>query len=84
MASAAGVKLPEQERMCADRRGSGTTFFRHAELNKLGIPVLAAIYGDKLSRRRLSGYFSELFFSTQDCNIAVGGAGIVSGMSQGL
>ncbi len=40
-----GVKLPEQEEVYANRRGNGTTFFRHAELAKLGIPIIAGIYG---------------------------------------
>ncbi|MDO9109782.1 MAG: carboxyl transferase domain-containing protein, partial [Desulfatirhabdiaceae bacterium] len=37
-----GVKLTNQEKFYAGRRGGGTTFFRHAELEQLGIPVLAA------------------------------------------
>jgi len=40
-----GVKLPDQEKFYADRRGSGAPFFRHAELEQAGIPVLAGIYG---------------------------------------
>jgi glutaconyl-CoA decarboxylase len=40
-----GVKLTEQEEVYANRRGNGTTFFRHAELEKLGVPILAGIYG---------------------------------------
>jgi len=45
LVNCSGVKLPEQEKVYANRRGNGTTFFRHAELEKLGIPVLAGIYG---------------------------------------
>ena len=37
-----GVKLPEQEEVYADRRGNGTTFFRHAELAIIGIPSVAS------------------------------------------
>ncbi|MFH1090225.1 MAG: carboxyl transferase domain-containing protein, partial [Pseudomonadota bacterium] len=40
-----GVKLTQQEEVYPDRRGNGTPFFRHAELEKLGLPVLAGIYG---------------------------------------
>ncbi|MDP6180978.1 MAG: carboxyl transferase domain-containing protein, partial [Desulfatiglandales bacterium] len=40
-----GVKLTEQQEVYADRRGNGATFFRHAELEKLGVPILAGIYG---------------------------------------
>ncbi len=35
------MKLPDQEKFYADRRGSGTCFYRHAELEQAGIPVLA-------------------------------------------
>ncbi len=45
LVNCSGVKLPEQEKFYADRRGSGTTFFRHAELEQAGIPILAGIYG---------------------------------------
>ncbi len=76
-----GVKLPEQERMYANRHGSGTTFFRHAELNKLGIPVLAAIYGTNPAGGGYQGISPTLLLAHKDANIAVGGAGIVSGMA---
>ena len=81
LVNCSGVKLPEQEKMYADRRGSGTTFFRHAELNKLGIPVLAAIYGTNPAGGGYQGISPTLLLAHKDCNIAVGGAGIVSGMS---
>jgi glutaconyl-CoA decarboxylase len=81
LVNCSGVKLPEQETMYADRRGSGTTFFRHAELNKLGIPVLAAIYGTNPAGGGYQGISPTLLLAHKDCNIAVGGAGIVSGMS---
>src|SRR3990172_3811710 len=32
LVNCSGVKLPDQEKFYADRRGSGTCFFRHAEL----------------------------------------------------
>ncbi|MEJ2286271.1 MAG: carboxyl transferase domain-containing protein, partial [Desulfobacterales bacterium] len=38
LVNCSGVKLTEQEKFYAGRRGSGTTFFRHAELNQDGIP----------------------------------------------
>ena len=40
-----GAKLMEQERLYPNRRGSGTPFFRHAELQKLGVPIIVGIYG---------------------------------------
>ncbi len=81
LVNCSGVKLTEQEKVYADRRGSGTTFFRHAELNKLGIPVLAAIYGTNPAGGGYQGISPTLLLAHKDCNIAVGGAGIVSGMA---
>ncbi len=81
LVNCSGVKLPEQERMYANRHGSGTTFFRHAELNKLGIPVLAAIYGTNPAGGGYQGISPTLLLAHKDANIAVGGAGIVSGMA---
>ncbi len=45
LVNCSGVKLPEQEKVYAGRRGNGAPFFRHAELERLGIPVLAGIWG---------------------------------------
>jgi glutaconyl-CoA decarboxylase subunit alpha len=81
LVNCSGVKLPEQEKVYANRRGSGTTFFRHAELNKLGIPVLAVIYGTNPAGGGYQGISPTLLLAHKDCNIAVGGAGIVSGMA---
>ncbi len=81
LVNCSGVKLPEQETMYANRHGSGTTFFRHAELNKLGIPVLAAIYGTNPAGGGYQGISPTLLLAHKDANIAVGGAGIVSGMA---
>jgi glutaconyl-CoA decarboxylase len=81
LVNCSGVKLMEQEKVYANRRGSGTTFFRHAELNKLGIPVLAAIYGTNPAGGGYQGISPTLLLAHKDCNIAVGGAGIVSGMA---
>ncbi|MFW5937005.1 MAG: carboxyl transferase domain-containing protein, partial [Desulfosalsimonas sp.] len=76
-----GVKLPEQEKFYAGRRCSGTTFFRHAELEQMGIPILAGIYGTNPAGGGYQGISPTVLFAHQNCNIAVGGAGIVSGMS---
>jgi glutaconyl-CoA decarboxylase len=76
-----GVKLPEQEKFYAGRRCSGTTFFRHAELEQMGIPILAGIYGTNPAGGGYQAASPTILFAHQNCNIAVGGAGIVSGMS---
>ncbi|MCF8029758.1 MAG: hypothetical protein K9K39_02555 [Desulfohalobiaceae bacterium] len=76
-----GVKLTEQEKFYGGRRGSGTTFFRHAELEQMGLPVLAGIYGTNPAGGGYQGVSPTILFAHKDSNIAVGGAGIVSGMS---
>ncbi len=81
LVNCSGVKLTEQEKFYADRRGSGTTFFRHAELNQEGIPVLAGIYGTNPAGGGYQGISPTILFAHKDCNIAVGGGGILSGMS---
>ena len=81
LVNCSGVKLPEQEKVYADRRGGGTTFFRHAELEKLGIPVLAGIYGTNPAGGGYQGISPTILLAHKNCNIAVGGGGIVSGMS---
>lgn len=81
LVNCSGVKLTEQQEVYPDRRGGGTTFFRHAELEKLGIPVLAAIYGTNPAGGGYHGISPTILLAHKDCNIAVGGGGIVSGMS---
>lgn len=76
-----GVKLAEQEKVYAGSRGNGATFFRHAELNQLGIPVLNAIYGTNPAGGGYHGISPTILLAHKDANIAVGGAGIVGGMS---
>ncbi|AFM25295.1 acyl-CoA carboxylase subunit beta [Desulfomonile tiedjei] len=81
LVNCSGVKLTEQEEVYPDRRGGGTTFFRHAELEKLGIPVIAGIYGTNPAGGGYHGISPTILLAHKDCNIAVGGGGIVSGMS---
>ncbi len=81
LVNCSGVKLTEQEKFYAGRRGSGTTFFRHAELEQLGIPILAGIYGTNPAGGGYQGISPTILFAHKNCNIAVGGGGILSGMS---
>ena len=81
LVNCSGVKLTAQQEVYPDRRGGGTTFFRHAELEKLGIPVLAGIYGTNPAGGGYHGISPTILLAHKDCNIAVGGGGIVSGMS---
>ena len=59
----------------------GTTFVRHAELEQAGIPILAGIYGTNPAGGGYQAISPTILIAHKDANIAVGGAGIVSGMS---
>lgn len=80
LVNCSGVKLTEQHLVYPNRRGGGTTFFRHAELQKLGIPILAAIYGTNPAGGGYQAISPTVLFAHKDANMAVGGGGIVSGM----
>jgi len=81
LVNCSGAKLTEQEKFYANRRGAGTPFFRHAELEQLGIPVLAGIYGTNPAGGGYQSISPTILFAHKDSNIAVGGVGIVSGMA---
>lgn len=81
LVNCSGVKLPEQERFYAGRRGGGTTFFRNAELQQAGIPVIAGIYGSNPAGGGYHSISPTILLAHKDANIAVGGVAIVSGMS---
>ncbi len=81
MTNCSGVKLMEQETVYAGRRSSGAPFFRHAELNQLGIPILNAIYGTNPAGGGYQGISPTILLAHDKANIAVGGAGIVGGMN---
>jgi glutaconyl-CoA decarboxylase len=81
LVNCSGVKLPEQQEVYADRRGNGTTFFRHAELEKLGIPIIAGIYGTNPAGGGYQAISPTYLIAHKDANMAVGGGGIVGGMS---
>ena len=76
-----GVKLMEQEVVYAGRRSGGAPFYRHADLNHLGIPVLNAIYGTNPAGGGYHGISPTILIAHAGANIAVGGAGIVGGMN---
>jgi glutaconyl-CoA decarboxylase len=81
LVNCSGVKMTEQDEVYPDRRGNGATFFRHAELEKLGIPVLAGIYGTNPAGGGYQSISPTVLFAHRKANMAVGGGGIVSGMS---
>jgi glutaconyl-CoA decarboxylase len=81
LVNCSGVKLPDQEKFYADRRGGGTPFYRHAELEQEGIPIIAGIYGTNPAGGGYQAISPTILLAQKDANLAVGGAGIVSGMS---
>jgi glutaconyl-CoA decarboxylase subunit alpha len=81
LVNCSGVKLTQQDEVYADRRGHGATFFRHAELEKLGVPILAGIYGTNPAGGGYQSISPTVLFAHKNANMAVGGGGIVSGMS---
>lgn len=81
LTNCSGVKLMEQETVYAGRRSSGAPFYRHADLNHLGIPILNAIYGTNPAGGGYQGISPTILLAHEGANIAVGGAGIVGGMN---
>jgi len=81
LVNCSGVKLTQQDEVYPDRRGGGTMFFRHAELEKLGVPVVAGIYGTNPAGGGYQSISPTILFAHKNANMAVGGGGIVSGMS---
>lgn len=76
-----GVKLDEQEKVYANRRGGGTPFYRNAELQQLGIPVIVGIYGTNPAGGGYHSISPTILIAHEEANMAVGGAGIVGGMN---
>jgi glutaconyl-CoA decarboxylase len=76
-----GVKFDEQDKVYPNRRGGGTPFFRNAELEKLGIPVIVGIYGTNPAGGGYHSISPTILIAHQDANMAVGGAGILGGMN---
>ena len=77
----AGVDFPYQDKVYPNRRGGGTPFFRNAELNQLGIPVIVGIYGTNPAGGGDHSISPTILIAHSQANMAVGGAGILSGMN---
>jgi len=76
-----GVKLDEQEKVYAGRVTGGTPFYRHADLQQLGIPIIVGIYGTNPAGGGYHSISPTILIAHENANMAVGGAGIVGGMS---
>ncbi len=76
-----GVKLTEQDKVYAGRRSGGRTFFRHGELIQRGVPVIVGMYGTNPAGGGYHAISPAIIFAHEKASMAVGGAGIVSGMT---
>lgn len=76
-----GVKLDEQEKVYANRQGGGTPFYRNAELEQLGIPVIVGIFGTNPAGGGYHSISPTILIAHSKANMAVGGDGILSGMN---
>jgi glutaconyl-CoA decarboxylase len=76
-----GVKLSAQEKVYPNRRGGGTPFYRNAELEQLGIPVIVGIYGTNPAGGGYHSISPTILLAHDKANMAVGGAGILGGMN---
>lgn len=76
-----GVKLDEQESVYANRRGGGAPFYRNAELQQMGIPVIVGIYGTNPAGGGYHAISPTILIAHSKANMAVGGAGILGGMN---
>jgi glutaconyl-CoA decarboxylase len=76
-----GVKLDEQEKVYPNRRGGGTPFYRNAELQQAGIPVIVGIYGTNPAGGGYHSISPTILIAHSKANMAVGGAGILGGMT---
>jgi glutaconyl-CoA decarboxylase len=76
-----GVKLTQQQEVYAGRRSGGRSFFRHAELAQKGIPVICGMYGTNPAGGGYHAISPAVIFAHEKANMAVGGGGIVGGMS---
>ena len=81
LVNCSGVKLPEQEKVYAGRRGQGACFYRHAELEIMGNPVIAGIYGTNPAGGGYQSVSPTILLAHKKANMAVGGAGIISGIT---
>ena len=76
-----GVEFPNQDKVYPNRRGGGTPFFRNSELNQLGVPVIVGIYGTNPAGGGYHSISPTILIAHSQANMAVGGAGILSGMN---
>lgn len=76
-----GVKLNQQEEVYPNRIGGGTPFYRHNELEQMGLPVIVGIYGTNPAGGGYHSISPTILIAHQKANMAVGGGGIVGGMN---
>ena len=62
-----GVEFPNQDKVYPNRRGGGTPFFRNAELNQLGVPVIVGIYGTNPAGGGYHSISPTILIAHKDC-----------------
>lgn len=76
-----GMNLLLQEKLFSGRLCSGTPFYRHSRLQQEGMPVLIGIYQTNPAGGGYHAISPSLLIAKDDANFAVGGSGILGGMS---
>lgn len=76
-----GMNLLLQEKLFSGRLCSGTPFYRHARLEQEGMPVLIGIFQTNPAGGGYHAISPSVLIAKDDANFAVGGAGIVGGMT---
>lgn len=76
-----GMNLLLQEKLFSGRLCSGTPFYRHARLEQEGMPVLIGIFQTNPAGGGYHAISPSVLIAKDDANFAVGGSGIVGGMT---
>lgn len=76
----AGAQLDVQEKVYPNRRGGGAPFYQNAKLAQMGVPVFVGIYGTNPAGGGYHSISPTVLIARDNANMAVGGAGILSGM----
>lgn len=76
-----GMNLLLQEKLFSGRLCSGTPFYRHARLEQEGMPVLIGIFQTNPAGGGYHAISPSILIAKDDANFAVGGSGIVGGMT---
>lgn len=74
LVNCSGVKLSEQHRVFGGRRGTGSTFYRHADMALTGLPVIAGVWGTNPAGGGYQTMSTSWIAAHKDAVVAAGGA----------